>query len=79
MYIVFACKYVRLFAIILRLFAMFLHLHRSEIGTEYLIRIRIVQKFGSPNIPKVYSRSAPGLLQVCSRSAGQKGTPYCAV
>ena len=56
MYIEFACKYVRLFAIILRLFAMFLHdshSHRSEIGTEYLIRIRIVQKFGSPNIPNV--------------------------
>ena len=34
------------------------HLHRSEIGTEYLIRIRIVQKFSSPNIPSVDVRLA---------------------
>ena len=41
-------------AIILRLFAMFLHnlhSHCEEIGTEHLIRIRIAKKFGSPNIP----------------------------
>ena len=31
------------------------HSHRSEIGTEYLIRIRIIQKFGSPNIPSTHT------------------------
>ena len=54
MYIVFACKYVQLFTIILQLFAMFLHdshSYREEIGTEHSIRIRIAKKFGSPNIP----------------------------
>ena len=42
-----------------------LHSHCSEIGAEYLICIRIVKKFGSPNIPTPRHLTLLNPLSVC--------------